>query len=113
MIPASLQVTQVADARLDCLEVGKHAAKPAMIHVEHTAALGLFSHSFLGLFLRAYKKDSFTIGSKLFHKLVRLIETPHCLLQIHDMDAIAIHKDEGLHFGVPATGLMSEVYARF
>jgi len=113
MIPASLQVTQIADARLDCLEVGKHAAQPAMIHIEHPTALGLFRHSFLGLFLGAYEKDSVTIGGKLFHKLVRLIETPYCLLQIDDMDAIAIHKDEGLHFGVPATGLMSEVYARF
>jgi hypothetical protein len=29
------------------------------------------------------------------------------------MDAIAIHKYEGLHLGVPATGLMAEVYTRF
>src|SRR5215467_12000646 len=29
------------------------------------------------------------------------------------MDAIAIHKDEWLHLGVPATGLVTEVYAGF
>jgi hypothetical protein len=29
------------------------------------------------------------------------------------MDSITIHKDEGLHFWIPASGLMSEVDAGF
>jgi hypothetical protein len=34
-------------------------------------------------------------------------------LQVDDVDAIAIHEDEWLHLGVPATGLVPKVNARF
>src|SRR6266568_1669577 len=76
-------------------------------------ALGLFGNSFLRLLLCADKQDGFAIGNQLLHELIRFIEARHRLLQVNDMDAIAIHKDEWLHLGVPATGLVTEVYAGF
>src|SRR5579875_1587363 len=110
-ISSRFQVTEVADTRLNSLEIGKHAAEPALVDIEHATAFRLFSNGFLGLFLRADEQNSATIGGELLHKLVSLIEACHRLLEIDDMDAIAIHKDEWLHLGVPAPGLMPKVNA--
>ena len=76
------------------------------------AAFGLFRHGFLGLLLRANEQDGLAIGGELLHKLIGVVETRDGLLQVDDMDAIAVHKDEWLHFGVPAARLMPEVNAR-
>ncbi|COW14261.1 Uncharacterised protein [Mycobacterium tuberculosis] len=47
----------------------------------------------------------------LFHELVRLIDEGQRLLQVDDVDAVAVGEDETLHLGIPATGLMPEVGA--
>jgi len=82
-----------------------------LIDVVHAAAFGFFGYRLLSLLLSTDKENSATIGGKLLNELVGLIEACDRLLQVNDMDAIAIHKDEWLHFGVPATGLVPEVYA--
>src|SRR6185312_382046 len=112
-ISASFQVTQIADAGLNSLVIGEHATQPALIDIVHSTALCLFSDCFLGLFLGADKQDSATIGGKLLNELICFVEARNRLLQIDDMDAVTIHKDELLHLGVPAPGLMPEVDACF
>src|SRR6202012_5407277 len=47
----------------------------------------------------------------LFDELVCLVDEGQRLLQIDDVDAVAVGEDEPLHLGVPATGLMPEVCA--
>src|SRR5579883_497665 len=108
-ISSRFQVTEIADTRLNGLEIGQHATQPALVDIEHAAAFRLFSDGFLGLFLRANEQDSATISGQLLYKPVSLIEARHRLLEIDDMDAVAIHKDERLHLGVPAPGLMTKV----
>src|SRR5215831_5364493 len=84
-----------------------------MIHIVHATPGCFFSNSFLGLFLCAHEQDGSTICGYLLNKLVRFIQTCHRLLQVNDMDAIAIHKDERSHLGVPTTGLMPKVNTSF
>src|SRR5437660_1488414 len=108
---ASFQVSQVTDARLNGLEVGEHTSQPALIDVKHAAALRLFRHSLLSLLLCANEENRAAASYQLFNKFVRLIETRHRLLEINDMDAIAVHENELLHLGVPAPGLMPEMDA--
>ena len=45
--------------------------------------------------------------------LARLFQAAHRLLQVDDVDAVALGEDEGLHARVPAPGLVSEVGACF
>ena len=42
---------------------------------------------------------------------VRLVQTPHGLLQVDDVDPVAFREDVGLHLGVPAPRLVPEVHA--
>src|SRR5690606_3915785 len=47
----------------------------------------------------------------LLHELIGLVDVGQRLLQIDDVDAVAVGEDEPLHLGVPASGLMPEVRA--
>jgi len=62
-------------------------------------------------FIGTHKQYSPALGGELFNKLVRLVQARHRLLQVDDMDAVAIHKDKRRHLGIPATGLVPEMYA--
>ena len=44
-------------------------------------------------------------------EIVRLVQTPHGLLQVDDVDPVAFREDVGLHLGVPAPRLVPEVHA--
>ena len=51
------------------------------------------------------------MGNGLLDELVGLVDVGQRLLQVDDVDAVAVGEDESLHLRVPATGLMSEVCA--
>ena len=90
-------------------EVGEHAAQPALVHVGHADAGGLVSDGLLGLLLGTDEEDRATVGDGLLDELVRLVDVRQRLLEVDDVDAVAVGQDESLHLRVPATGLMSEV----
>ena len=91
------------------LEVGEHAAEPTLIDIGHAATLGVAAHRILGLLLGAHEQDGAAIGDEIAHEAVRGLDASERLLEIDDVDAVALTVDEALHLGVPASGLMSEV----
>src|SRR5690606_9908561 len=107
------QFLQAADARLDGLEVGEHAAQPALVDVIHAAALGLFADRRLRLLLRTVKQNRAARGRQFLHELVRLFNLAHGFLQVDDVNAVALREDVRSHLGVPAARLVAEVHARF
>ena len=92
-------------------EVGEHAAEPALVHVGHADTRRLFGDGLLGLLLGADEHHGATVGDGLLDELVRLVDVGQRLLQVDDVDAVAVGEDEPLHLGIPATGLMPEVGA--
>ena len=42
-------------------------------------------------------------------QLLRELELPQRLLQVDDVDPVALREDEAAHLGIPAAGLVSEV----
>ena len=52
-------------------------------------------------------------GDGLAHELQRPMQHRHGLLEIDDVDAVALAEDEGLHLRVPAPGGVAEVNASF
>ena len=82
-----------------------------MVDEGHADALGLVLHGLLGLLLGADEEDVAAVGDGLLDELVRLIDVGQRLLQVDDVDAVAVGEDETLHLGVPATRLVSEVDA--
>ena len=79
--------------------------------VGHAAALGLGGNGLLSLLLGADEEDLAALGSGLLQKGVGLVGAEHGLLEVEDVDAVALTEDVGLHLGVPATGLVAIVAA--
>ena len=51
------------------------------------------------------------MGDGLLDELVGVVDVPERLLQVDDVDAVALGEDESLHLRVPAAGLVPEVDA--
>ena len=106
-----LELLEALQALVHGGEVGEHAAQPALVHVGHADAGRLLGDGLLRLLLGADEHDAAAVGDGLLDELVRLVDVGQRLLQIDDVDAVAVGEDEPLHLGIPATGLMPEVGA--
>src|SRR6185312_14737091 len=96
---------------VDGLEVGEHAAQPALVDVGHADPLRLLGDGLLRLPLGADEHDRTAVRDRLLDELVGVVDVPERLLQVDDVDAVALGEDESLHLGVPAAGLVPEVDA--
>ncbi len=96
----------------DGLEVGEHAAQPALVHVRHPAGLGVDGDRPLGLLLGTDEEDGAAPGHEVADVPVGLLDAPHRLAQVDQVDPVALPEDEPAHLGVPPAGLVPEVDAR-
>src|SRR3712207_2689130 len=69
------------------------------------------SDDLLRLALGADEQDRTAVGDRLLDELVGVVDVPERLLQVDDVEAVALGEDEPLHLRVPATGLVPEVDA--
>ena len=105
-----LQLVQTVDTGTHGLEVGHHTAQPAGVDVVHAAAGSLILDGLLGLLLGAHEQQGLAALGQLTHEGISLLQLLHGLLQVDDIDAVALGVDIGSHLGVPATGLMTEMH---
>jgi len=105
----ALELEHLADALGDSAEVGEHAAEPTLVHIGHVAAVSGLADRVLGLLLGADEQDGAAIGSHVAHEVVGGLDAAQRLVEIDDVDAIALTEDETLHLRVPTPGLMPEV----
>ncbi|OPZ85593.1 MAG: hypothetical protein BWY76_01351 [bacterium ADurb.Bin429] len=105
------QFAHAVDALLDGLEVGHHAAQPAIGHEVHAAALRSFIHGVLGLLFRADEKNLPAVGGDVAQEGMSFFQAAQRLVQVNDVDAVARAIDEALHLRVPAVGLVAEMDA--
>src|SRR5262249_52626277 len=86
-------------------------AEPPRVHEEHAAAVGFLVNGVLRLALRADEEKVLPRRREVGHEFRGFLELLERLLQVDDVDPIALPEDEFLHLGVPALGLMTEVDA--
>ncbi len=106
-----LQLLEALETLVDGLEVREHAAEPPLVDVGHADARRLLGDGLLGLLLRADEQDGAAVGDGLPDELVGTVDERQRLLQVDDVDAVALGEDEPLHLRVPPTGLVPEVDA--
>ena len=109
----ALVFLHLRDALRDGFEVGEHATEPALVDVRHAAFFGIATHGILRLLLGADEQHRATLGRQFAHEVVGDLGTLERLLEVDDVDAIALAEDETLHLRVPTTGLMPEVDSGF
>jgi hypothetical protein len=105
-----LKLLHPIHAGFDCGEVGQGAPQPPFCHVRHGAALGLFFHGPLGLFLCSNEKN---LPGKISQEVSGLFEFLKGLQEINDIDPVSRAEYVGLHLGIPPFGLVAEMGARF
>ena len=77
------------------------------------AALGFALDDGGELLLGAHEEHVVAAQDYFAHELLRQFDLPKGLLQIDDMNAVALGKNKAAHFRVPPTGLVAEVHAGF
>ena len=75
--------------------------------------LGVAADRVLGLLLGADEQHVATAGDELADEVVRGLDPRERLLEIDDVDAVALTEDESLHLGVPPAGLVPEMDTGF
>jgi hypothetical protein len=68
---------------------------------------------FLGLAFAADEEDVFLLAGELAEELGGVVNLIDGLLDVEDVDLVAGLQDEGLHLGIPAAGLVTEVDSGF
>ena len=106
-----VELLEAVDPLVHGLEVGEHAAQPALVDVGHPDAGRLLGDGLLGLLLGADEHHGAALGDGLLDEGVGAVDVGQRLLQVDDVDAVALGHDEALHLRVPATGLVPEVDA--
>src|SRR5258706_537201 len=104
---------EALDRLTDGLEVRQHPAEPPVIDERGAAALGFFADDLARLTLGSDEKKGALVGGELAHEFHRLLIHHHRLLEIDDVDLVAMTEDEGRHLRIPVAGLVAEMYARF
>jgi len=82
---------------------------PAGIDIVHIAAQGLVLDGLLSLLLGTHEQQGLAILGQLAHEVIGLLQLLYGLLQVDDIDAVALRVNVGSHLGVPAAGLVAEV----
>ena len=93
------------------MEVGQHAPQPAPVDVGHPAACGLPRDDGLGRTLRAHEENRASVGRHAAQEVDRLFVEGQRLLEVDDMDLVALSEDVRRHPRVPETGLVTEVHS--
>ena len=106
-----LEAIQFLDTGIHGGPVGEHTAQPALGDIGHATAERLFLDGFLRLALGADEQHRAAIGDRVAHDVESLVQQFDGLLQVNDMNAVALREDIRLHAGVPLVGAMSKVDA--
>ncbi len=104
---------QPINAGFNRCKVGQHSTQPAVIDKILVRSQRLFLDRILGLFFGTDKQDLITAGNSVLNKLIGGFEIAYSFLQVNNVDAVTGPKDVGLHFRVPALGLMTKMNAGF
>ena len=110
---AAFQVLHVLDALADRAEVGERAAQPAGGDERHAAAFRFAADGFLRLLLGADEEDQPALAHGVADDLVGVVDLPHGLLEVDDVDAVALREDERAHLGMPTAGPVAEMDTGF
>ena len=101
---------------IDCgnrLEIGQHAAEPAVVDVILAAALGGVGDRLLRLALGADEQNTAAAGDDVADRLQTLVQHRLGLFEVDDVDAVADAENVGRHLRVPPPRVMAEMDAGF
>ena len=106
-------VLQPADALADRGQIGQRSAEPALIDIKLSAGHRRFLDRFLRLLLAADEQNLAAAPRHFLQKIGRAMQLLHRLIEIDDVDRVALLENERLHLRIPALGLVTKMDACF
>src|SRR4051812_49392800 len=111
LLTAGLELLHALELLLDRLEVGEETTEPTLRDVHRARTLGFLLDDAGDLRLGADEEDALAAQDDIAHELLRDFELTEGLLEIDDVDPVALGEDEAAHLGIPAARLVSEMDA--
>ena len=102
-----------AGGALRCGVLGSRGALRLYREYLAARAVSLILHDVDELSLGADEENVLAAQDDIARESLRHLQLTQCLLEIDDVDAVALREDETTHLRVPAAGLVSEVDTRF
>ena len=84
-------------------EIGEHTTCPTLGDVRHAYFLSVLCDNFLCLLLRTNEQHLAATAYDTLQRLSCFFYLQHGLVQVDDVNAIALHVDVGSHSGIPLT----------
>ena len=109
LLGSRLELLQLADLLLHRLEVGEKTTEPPLRDVHRAGAVSFILHDVDELALGADEEDVLAAQDDIAREGLRHLQLTQRLLEIDDVDPVALREDETAHLRVPATGLVAEV----
>ena len=97
----------LADGR----EVGEHTARPTLDDVRHVDRGSLFSYDVLSLFFSSDEQNLLAALSDCLQSVCSLVDLGYGLVEVDDVNAIALHEDVRSHSRVPLAFEVAEMAA--
>ena len=113
MIARLLDVLQAPNALTNGRKVGHCAAEPSLVHVKLSTRRCRFLDRFLRLLLAADKQNLTTAPRNILKKISRALKLLNGLIEIDDVNLVALFENERLHLRVPTLGLVTKMDACF
>ena len=105
----ALKFEHLVDAQRNGAEVREHSAEPTLVDIRHSTTICGLANWVLGLLLRSDEEHVAAVGHEVTKEVVGRLDAIQRLVEINDVNAVALTEDEAAHFGVPASGLVAEV----
>src|SRR5699024_8616306 len=93
--------------------VSQSTTQPTMVYIVLTSASCFFFNCVLCLFFSPNEQSNATVFSGSFHVVIGCINQFNGFLRVDNVYYVTFCEDVFLHFWVPATSLVTKVYAGF
>ena len=95
------------------VKIRQGAAQPALVDIKLSAGYRGFLDRFLRLFLAADEQDLPAALRHLLKEIGGALQLFHRLIEIDDVNGVALLENERLHFRIPPFGLVAKMDAGF
>ena len=95
----------------DSREVGEHTARPTLDDVRHVDRGSLFGYDVLSLFFSSDEQDLLAALGNSLECLSSLVDLGYSLVEVDDVNAIALHEDVRSHSWIPLAFEVAEMAA--
>src|SRR5207302_5699652 len=85
--------------------------EPPLVHVGHAALVGVRGDRVLRLLLGPDEQHRATAGDEIAYEGIGDLDALQRLIEVDDVDTVALAEDETTHLRVPAPGLVAEVHS--